>query len=275
MGIYKDYLNSIYNDGAGGGGGGDVDARYLKNIMPTTGVKFVDENGYIGGNFQVDYYSKTNYYNNFAIVVPGADYSNEGLGTVTFVDTTTTIGGIVYRTVTIGGVTWLAENLDYKFSGCGIGGSGTPNTPNAWYYDNDEAIYGVNGRKDGLLYNWFAVKLLNDNGATLVPGWHVPSDTEWQNLANAVGGVAIAGTVLKSTQYWTRGAGTDLYGFDAQPSGRYNGSFGNLGLGSAFWTSTETNSENAYRRSFDSNDHMGNDFVEKVNGYSIRLVKDS
>ena len=33
------------------GGGGDGDAPYLKNIMPTTGVKVVDENGYIGGNF--------------------------------------------------------------------------------------------------------------------------------------------------------------------------------------------------------------------------------
>ena len=111
------------------GGGGGV--PYLKNIMPTTGVKVVDENGYIGGNFLGAYYPSTNYYNNFAVVVPGADYSNMGLGTVTFVAPTATIGGRVYRTVTINGVTWTAENLDYKFSGCGIGGSGTPSTPNA------------------------------------------------------------------------------------------------------------------------------------------------
>lgn len=128
-------------------GGGEVGTPYLKNIMPTTGVKIVDESGYIGGNFLGAYYPSTNYYNNFAIVVPGADYSNEGLGTVTFVDTTATIGGRVYRTVTIGGVTWLAENLDYKFSGCGIGGSGTPSTPNAWYYNNDEATYGIDGTR--------------------------------------------------------------------------------------------------------------------------------
>lgn len=270
MGIYTNYPDSIYDNGGGGGGGAGV--PYLKNIMPTTGVNVVDENGYIGGNFLGAYYPE--YYNNFALVVPGADYSEIGLGSVTFVDTTTTIGGRVYPTVTIGGKTWLAENLDYKFSGCGIGGFGLPDTPNAWYYNNDETIYGVNGRKDGLLYNWFAVKSLNDNGATLIPGWHVPSDTEWLDLADAVGGVTIAGTVLKSTQYWTSGAGTDLYGFAAQPSGRYDGSFGNLGSGSAFWTSTELNSGYAYRRSFDSTASMGGDSAKKVNGYSIRLVKD-
>lgn len=180
-------------------GGGEVGTPYLKNIMPTTGVKIVDESGYIGGNFLGAYYPSTNYYNNFAIVVPGADYSNEGLGTVTFVDTTATIGGRVYRTVTIGGVTWMAENLDYKFSGCGIGGSGTPSTPNAWYYNNDEATYGIDGtRKCGLLYNGYAVKLLNDNRADLILGWHVATRGEWDALANAVGGASVAGTRLKA-----------------------------------------------------------------------------
>lgn len=259
------------------GGGGEGGAPYLKNIMPTTGVKVVDENGYIGGDFLGVYYPGTNYYNNFAVVIPGADYSNSGLGTVTFVDNTTTIGGRVYRTVTIGGATWLAENLDYKFSGCGIGGSGSPSTPNAWYYNNDEATYGIDGtRKCGLLYNWHAVKLLNDNRSELIPGWHVPTDGEWTALANAVGGTGVAGTRLKATNVsWaTSWGGTDDYGFEVLPAGNYFGSFNYVGSKVDFWTITESGSY-AYNRHFDKGATMGQDTNYKNDGYSVRLVKDS
>lgn len=260
----------------GGGGGGGV--PYLKNIMPTTGVKVVDENGYIGGDFLGVYYPSTNYYNNFAVVIPGADYSASGLGTVTFVDTTTTIGGRVYRTVTIGGVTWLAENLDYKFSGCGIGGSGTPSTPNAWYYDNDEATYGIDGtRKCGLLYNWHAVKLLNDNRSELIPGWHVPTTSEWDALANAVGGTNVAGTRLKAANVsWaTSWGGTDDYGFGVIPAGNYNGSFYVAGTYARFWTPVEDTGKYAFSRDFSEGASLILNNGDKHDGYSIRLVKDS
>ena len=261
-------------------GGGGV--PYLKNIMPTTGVKVVDENGYIGGDFLGAYYPNSNYYNNFAVVIPGADYSNEGLGTVTFVDNTTTIGGRVYRTVTINGVTWLAENLDFKFSGCGIGGGGTPSTPNAWYYNNDETTYGIDGtRKCGLLYNWYAVKLLNDNRADLIPGWHVPTNDEWSALANSVGGASTAGTVLKALDGAADGSwptdwnGTDDFGFGVLPAGYYNYNFTTVGSSTHFWTSTEYSSSNAYFWRFDTGSSIGSIDYYKTYGRSVRLVKDS
>lgn len=257
-------------------GGGGV--PYLKNIMPTTGVKVVDEKGYIGGDFLGAYYPNGNYYNNFAVVIPGADYSNEGLGTVTFVDNTSTIGGRVYRTVTIGGVTWLAENLDYKFSGCGIGGSDSPSTPNAWYYNNDEATYGIDGtRKCGLLYNWYAVKLLNDNRADLIPGWHVSTTAEWDALANAVGGSRIAGTRLKAANVdWaTSWGGTDDYGFGILPAGGRHDSFISVGSSSSFWTSSEKSSTHSYSKYFNTGSSMTSYESYKTNGYSVRLVADS
>lgn len=260
---------------SGGGGGGGV--PYLKNIMPTTGVKVVDESGYIGGDFLGVYYPSANYYNNFAVVIPGADYSASGLGSVTFVDTTTTIGGRVYRTVTIGGVTWLAENLDYKFSGCGIGGGGTPTTPNAWYYNNDEATYGIDGvRKCGLLYNWYAVKFLNDNSSDLIPGWHVPTNDEWTALENAVGGTGVAGTRLKAANVdWVSSwGGTDDYGFAVLPAGYYNGSFYDVGSYARFWTMTESGS-NAYNRGFGTGATVYQYTYYKDGGFSVRLVKDS
>ena len=53
-----DLISAITSGGGGGGGN-----PYLKNIMPTTGVKVVDENGYIGGDFLGAYYPNVNYYN--------------------------------------------------------------------------------------------------------------------------------------------------------------------------------------------------------------------
>lgn len=262
----------------------------VRKIIPTTvatsrridaeqGILVVDENGYIG-EVITDYFPHVGntYYNNFAIVINNADFSQSGLGQVTFITPgTADIGGRTYRTVNIGGVTWLAENLDFKFSGCNIGGSGTPSTPNAWYYNNDEATYGIDGvRKCGLLYNWHAVKLLNDNKSELIPGWHVPTTAEWDALANAVGGTSVAGTVLKAANVsWaTSWGGTDDYGFGVLPAGYYNGGFYDVGSLAYFWAITESGS-NAYYRRFDTDAAMYQNADGKYRGRSVRLVRDA
>lgn len=185
-----------------------------------------------------------------------------------------TVGGRVYKTVNIGGVTWLAENLDYKF--CVIGGSGTPTTPNAWYYGNDEATYGIDGiRKCGLLYNWYAVKLLNDNKDDLIKGWHVPTNDEWTALANAVGGAGVAGTRLKGSNVdWASSwGGSDDYGFDVLPAGYYGGNFVNVGSRAFFWTISDVGA-GAYNCDFDTGAMMRQYTSNKYAGYSVRLVKD-
>ena len=268
--------STIYNEGAGGGG---AVAITTKMIDSEVGIKVVDENGYVGATL-TDYFPhvENTYYNNYAIIVDGVDFSQSGLGRVTFITPgSADIGGRTYRTVNIGGVTWLAENLDFKFSGCNIGGSGTPSTPNAWYYNNDEATYGIDGtRKCGLLYNWYACKLLNDNRSELIPGWHVPTNDEWTALANAVGGTSTAGTKLKATNVsWaTSWGGTDDYGFGVLPAGHYNGIFLDVGSIATFWSITESGS-NAYYRNFDTGAPMYENAYYKNRGYSVRLVKDS
>lgn len=191
---------------------------------------------------------------------------------------TADIGGRTYRTVTINRVTWLAENLDFKFPGCKIGKSGySSSEPRANYYNNDESTYGINGNKYGLLYNWAAVKYLNDNRATLIPGWHVPTTDEWDALANAVGGTDVAGTKLKSTTGWTSDNGTDDFGFAAFPAGcRYEGgSFGYLGSSTYFWTANASSSKYAYIRYFWTSAEMYSTDRYKTMGHSVRLVKDS
>lgn len=275
MGIYTNYPDSIYNDGAGGGGG-DVEV-YLQAIVPVPGGKVlvVDENGYIGSESLPTFYPAA--YTSYAFVVSGADFSGEGLGQVTLIDPgTADIGGRSYRTVTINGVTWMAENLDFKASSIDIGPSDSPETPAAWYYNNDEATYGVNGNKYGLLYNWPAVKYLDNNRNLFIPGWHVPTAVEWNNLANAVGGYSVAGTKLKSSTGWTNGSGTDDFGFTAYPAGSYKGNFEFVGEFTGFWTIDEYDSDSsqAYTSYLDGEPLFFLNTNYKTRGRSVRLVKD-
>jgi uncharacterized protein (TIGR02145 family) len=95
------------------------------------------------------------------------------------------------------------------------------------FYDNNnenKSIYGA-------LYNWNAV----NSGKLCPPGWHVPTQAEWETLRNFLGSVATAGAKLKETgtSHWqspNTGA-TDEYGFKALPGGeRYQeGEFNYLG----------------------------------------------
>lgn len=185
------------------------------------------------------------------------------------------IGGRFYPTVTIGNQEWLAENLDFKFSGLVVGQGSSSSEPRANYYDNDEATYGVNGNKYGLLYNWIAVKYLEDHKSTLLPdGWHVPTATEWDTLATDVGGSDVAGTKLKSTTGWYSGNGDGSYGFEAFPAGIQNsGFFDNLSIFAYFWTATEDSSSNAYYSYFDTDESMYSNDSDKSPGLSVRLVR--
>lgn len=257
------------------GGGFDIDS--IVNIVPIDKIVVVDSNGYIGYDITqyFEWVGAAHYYN-YAILAESEDFSQSGLGQVTFYTPAgDIIGGRTYNTVLIGGQTWLAENLDFKFSGCTIGQGASSSEPRANYYNNDETTYGVNGNKYGLLYNWIAVKYLEDHKAELIPGWHVPTSAEWNALATAVGGSGVAGTKLKSTTGWSSGNGDGSYGFAAFPAGgQYSGFFGDLGSLARFWTATERSSSDADGRYFSTGASMYSSNDTKTYAYSVRLVKD-
>ena len=201
------------------------------------------------------------------------------------------LDGRLYKTVTIGNQTWMAENLDYKFNGLQLNNSlWSYDIKQADYYDKDEATYGVNGNKYGLLYNFIAAKYLNNNKSSLIPGWHVPSLTEWNTLINYVGGSSVAGSKLKSTTDWMSGPpgteGTDEYGFNAKPAGygsEMNNAvtFNGVGAETYFLTSTPYGNGNGnynpcnlicmknWIKETELNTSFGND-----RPFSIRLIKD-
>ena len=259
-------------------GGGGFEADNIVNIVPINKMVVVDSNGYIGFDLTNFFqYRGSTYYYNYAILSTGDDFSSKGLGQVTFyTPASNNIGGRVYNTVVIGGKEWMAENLDFKFTGCAIGQGSSSSEPRANYYQNNEATYGVNGNKYGLLYNWIAVKYLEDHKSELIPGWHVPTTTEWDALATAVGGSGVAGTKLKSTTGWSSGNGDGSYGFSAFPAGyRNSASFNLLGSLAIFWTDNEYSSSLAYNRYFDTGASMSSNYRNKTYAYSVRLVKDS
>ena len=110
-------------------------------------------------------------------------------------------------------------------------------------------------------------------------GWHLPNDTEWKTLWNAVGGTSTAGTKLKSTSGWYNGGnGNDSYGFSVLPAGYryYDGSFYTAGNYAFFWSSSERSSDLAYYWDFYYNsDYVSRNYYGKNYGFSVRCLRDS
>jgi len=158
--------------------------------------------------------------------------------------------GQTYKTVKIGEQWWMAENLNYRYI------QQTAEEDSSSYCYNDDP---ANCAKYGRLYQWSAAMVVCPEG------WHLPTEAEWFALFNAVGGIATAGTMLKSTEGWiNNGNGSDSYFFSALPAGYrdYDGYFYNEGYSAFFWSSTEGSSHNA------CNMCGGRDSVESWGGSS-------
>ncbi len=111
-------------------------------------------------------------------------------------------------------------------------------------------------------------------------GWHLPSDAEWTQLIDSLGGESVAGGKLKETgtTHWNspNTGATNEIGFTALPGGgRYfGGSFDGIGNYGNWWSATENSTDNAwYRYMFynGSNTFRLNYFKEL--GFSVRCVR--
>jgi uncharacterized protein (TIGR02145 family) len=185
-----------------------------------------------------------------------------------------TFDGYDYRTVAIGEQCWFAENLrsDNYRSGAAIPGNltdgqWTTTTAGAQaVYENDPKRLSTYGR----LYNWYAVK---DARGLCPSGWHVPSDAEWTELTEALGGKAVAGEKMK-TYSW---GGSNSGGFSALPGGyRFfsNGYFYGLG-GIGYWWSSSPSSSYAWSRNLGSGgSNVSRNYNYVREGFSVRCVRD-
>jgi uncharacterized protein (TIGR02145 family) len=206
-------------------------------------------------------------------------------GFKTFTGSVTDYDGNVYGTIQIGDQTWMGENLrtTHYADGSAITLAesnylwGQSSQAYCWY-DNDIAnkdIYGA-------LYQWSAA-----TGAC-PDGWHLPSDAEWTEMIDYLGGSNIAGGKLKETgtTQWTspNTGATNESGFTALPGGLrswHDGEF--IASGSTpwatgfFWSSTLRKDDNTAAFAIGlSYDDAGVGLGEWViqSGYSVRCVKD-
>ena len=183
------------------------------------------------------------------------------------------------QTVTIGSQVWTSKNLDvatYR-NGDVIPQVQDPNawrtlTTGAWcYYDNDAS----NGTKYGKLYNWYAV---NDPRGLAPNGYHIPTDAEWTQLSDYLGGESEAGTKMKSTRGWVEnGNGTNSSGFSGLPGGGrdYTGTFYDVGKTGGWWSSTENNTSSAWTRYLNyPNGNVYRNVNSKTYGFSVRCLRD-
>jgi len=207
---------------------------------------------------------------NSAVFNPDVSY-----GTMTDQD------GGVYKTVTIGTQTWMAENLKVTTYN---DGTTIPNVTDAtaWSelttgalcdYENTPS----NSATYGKLYNWYAV----NTGKLCPTGWHVPSDAEWTTLTDYLGGASVAGGKLKETgtTHWNspNTDATNETGFTALPGGlRFNiGAFHFIGGYGNWWSATEGSATHAWDRNMDSRySSVGRSNFDKELGFSVRCVRD-
>ena len=184
--------------------------------------------------------------------------------------------GNVYKTTTIGGKIWMAENLNY-FDIEGAASS----IKNDWcYWDKPE-----NCESAGRLYTWKVAQRICPEG------WRLPTNEDWAALLAAVGADSVneilwtGSSKLKSISGWENdGSGTDDFGFTALPAGmKFTTStqdgFTYHGCSSLMWASTEADGgaadSLAYHMYLDcSNDNAIVNTVRKVNGLSVRCVKE-
>jgi uncharacterized protein (TIGR02145 family) len=193
------------------------------------------------------------------------------------------IDGNVYKTVRIGGQTWMAENLKVTRYRDGTPISLVPDG-DAWsrltsgafcWYENDPS---ANRDRCGALYNYYAVA---DSRKLCPPGWHVPTSAEWQELENYLGGRDEAGDKMKDvdSNLWKtpHPGANNSSGFAAVPAGGRGrmGSFGEKGRYATWWAASTKDADFAWhwglhpdRAATRSNPG------HKASGFSVRCVKD-
>jgi uncharacterized protein (TIGR02145 family) len=221
----------------------------------------------------------------------GTSYGNE-ISFTTDPLTVSDIEGNIYNVVRIGTQLWMAENLrTTKYND----GSPIPNIESSSEFVKQEVGVYCWGSTSidfintyGAHYNFFAVA---DNRSLCPSGWHIPTDSEWTELENYLGGSNIAGGKLKEvgSLHWDveNVEATNESGFNALPGSMvsfypsinmhyWTESIGHLGY---WWSSTQDISSGErikpgwIRRLESGRSGIIRDSNSARNGCSVRCIK--
>jgi uncharacterized protein (TIGR02145 family) len=188
--------------------------------------------------------------------------------------------GYDYSTVLIGEQCWFAENCRYLPV---VSPSSASSTTDPYYYvggyeGTDVAVASASANYDtyGVLYNWPAVM----TEGICPSGWHIPSDIEFTQLSDFLGGENVAGGKMKETGYdhWNspNTGATNSSGFNGLPGGSLFGGFTGPGYSFYMWSSS---SETVYNGSWSYRLLVANTSFIRSNmyvpqGFSARCVRD-
>jgi len=180
--------------------------------------------------------------------------------------------GYDYSTVLIGDQCWFSENCRYLPE---VSPSSQSSSTSPHYYvygyqgaDVTAAQATTNYATYGVLYNWPAVMT-----AGICPsGWHIPSDEEFTELTDFLGGVSVAGVKMKDDVLWN---GNNSSGFSGLPGGNryYSGGFIDDGSHGYWWSASESGSSSWFRI-LNPSVNVSRDSNPRVNGFSARCVRD-
>lgn len=136
------------------------------------------------------------------------------------------VDGNHYPTVRIGQTWWMAENLRVTHyqdgqpvpGGASAAGWIATETGSRAVYDHIRS----NAAMFGMLYNGY---VLNNPAGICPAGWEVPGTTHWQDLADYLGGNALAGSAMKALLHWDNlpAPVDNSSGFSALPGGQRSG----------------------------------------------------
>ena len=196
--------------------------------------------------------------------------------------------GKKYRQVQIGTQCWMAQNLDF-----GLQVDNMEQNPNLIVEKTCYQNFQGNCVKYGALYTWEeAMNNLpcpagQECQGICVPGWHVPSDKEWQILErqleisidsekNGWRGNEAGKILLIKKNEMEKSIGTDKVGFSAKGGGTaVSGWFFYEGRSAYFWTSTRFSESGAIHRSLYSEyEGIYKNSGDIKLGFSLRCVKD-
>ena len=110
-------------------------------------------------------------------------------------------------------------------------------------------------------------------------GWHIPSDEEFTELTDFLGGESVAGGKMKEAGYdhWyspNEGA-TNSSGWTGLPGGsRYYGVFGSNGFHGRWWSASESGSGSWIRFLNKATTTVSTDSAPIEYGFSARCVRD-
>lgn len=197
-----------------------------------------------------------------------------GIAYGTFTDTR---DSRTYKTIQFGGLTWMAQNLDYSPGGT-LGICAANSTDSCEKY--------------GRLYSWaevmgVAASYNTDSLGSTPPapgicptGFHVPSVDEFTKWDSAYPSNSAYEVKSSAPGVWQTNNGLDIAGFNGLPAGFDYGTDiydqpSSLGSGAWWWTSTEYNSGSTAREAqlLDVSGILGANYGDKSQRNSLRCVK--